>query len=84
MKLSNKTYDVLKWVCMIALNAIGQAYQGIASLWDLPLGQEVMQTCSIISVLLGALLGISSANYYAENIVVSYVPDDEDDEDGVG
>ncbi len=66
MKLSNQTYDILKWICMIALNAIGQAYQGIAALWGLPLGEEVMQTCSILSVLLGALIGISSVNYYQD------------------
>lgn len=64
MKLSNKVYDVLKWICMIALNAIGTAYKALSGVWDLPCGEEVMQTCSILSVMLGALLGISSLNYY--------------------
>ena len=63
MKLSNKLYDVLKWVCMIALNAVGTAYKALSAVWGLPFGEEVMQTCSILSVLLGALLGISSLNY---------------------
>ena len=64
MKLSNKVYDVLKWVCMVALNGIGSCYRALSGVWGLPFGEEVMQTCSIISVLIGALIGISTINYY--------------------
>lgn len=63
MILKNKLYDVLKWVSLIALDAIGVAYKGIAEIWDLPYGTQVMATCSVLSVLIGTLIGISTINY---------------------
>lgn len=63
MKLSNKSYDILKWISLIALDAIGVAYEGLANVWTLPYGDEVMKTCTIFSILIGTLIGISSINY---------------------
>lgn len=64
MKISNKVYDVLKWIALIALDAIGVFYKTISVIWILPLGDEVLATCSAISVLIGALIGISSVKYH--------------------
>ena len=61
--MSNKVYDVLKWIALVALDAIGLFYKTIATIWGLPLGDEVMATCAALSVLIGALIGISSAKY---------------------
>ena len=61
--MSNKVYDILKWVALVALDAIGLFYKTIAVIWGLPLGDEVMATCAALSVLIGALIGISSAQY---------------------
>ena len=63
MKLSNKLYDILKWISLIALDAIGVAYEGLANVWALPYGDEFMKTCTIFSILIGTLIGISSINY---------------------
>ena len=63
MKLNNKVYDVLKWVSLIALDAVGVAYESLASVWNLPFGDEIMKTCTIISILIGALIGLSTRNY---------------------
>ena len=63
MKLNNKVYDVLKWVSLIALDAVGVAYESLASVWNLPFGDEIMKTCTIISILIGALIGLSARNY---------------------
>jgi len=67
MKLPDKIYDVLKWIAMICLDAIGSLYNGLAQLWGWPYGVEVMQTCALLSVFLGALIGISTAQYNKEN-----------------
>jgi len=64
MKLSNKTYDVLKWVAQIFLPALGAAYFGLAQIWPLPYGEQVVGTITVIDTFLGALLGVSSARYY--------------------
>jgi hypothetical protein len=66
MKLSNKAYDILKWVAMIALDALGLCYKTLSLIWGWPFGEEVMSTCVAVSLCLGALLGISTAQYYKD------------------
>lgn len=61
--MNNKLYDILKWVALVALDAVGIFYKTIATTWALPLGDEILSTCAALSVLVGALIGISSANY---------------------
>ena len=63
MRIPNKVYDVLKWVVIIVLPAISTAYVGLAAIWHWPMADEVAKTCSVICVMLGALLGISTAEY---------------------
>lgn len=63
MKLSNKVYDALKWVALIALDAIGLFYKTISSIWGIPFGDEVLATCTALSLLIGTLIGVSSAQY---------------------
>lgn len=65
MELSNKTYDVLKWIAMIALPALGTLYFALAGIWGLPYGEQVVGTITALDTCLGALLGISSASYKA-------------------
>ena len=61
--MSNKMYDALKWIALIALDAIGVFYKAFSAAWGLPYGDEVLATCTALSVLIGALVGVSSANY---------------------
>ena len=63
MKLSSPVYDVLKWIVIIVLPALSTAYVGLAAIWQWPMADEVAKTCSVVCVLLGALLGISTAEY---------------------
>lgn len=65
--MSNKVYDVLKWIALIALDAVGLFYKTIATIWGMPLGDEVLATCTALSVFIGALIGISSAQYNKKN-----------------
>lgn len=67
MKLHNKVYDVLKWVTMIVLPALATAYVGLASIWAWPYADEVAKTTAVVCTLLGALLGISTAQYNKEH-----------------
>ena len=63
MKLPNKLYDVLKWITMIVIPALATAYVGLASIWGWPYADEVAKTAAVVCTLLGALLGISTAQY---------------------
>ena len=61
--MSNKVYDVLKWIALVALDAVGLLYKTIATIWSLPVGDEVLATCTALSVFIGALIGVSSVQY---------------------
>lgn len=66
MKMSNQTYDVLKWIAQYLLPAAGTLYFGLASIWNLPYGEQVVGTITAVDTFLGVILGISSANYHSE------------------
>lgn len=63
MKLSNKAYDALKWVALVALDAVGLFYNTMSAIWGLPFGDEILATCTAISLFIGALIGVSSVQY---------------------
>ena len=65
--MSNRTYDILKWVALVALDALGLLYSTIANIWLLPYGDEVLKTCAAVSLCLGALIGVSGATYSADD-----------------
>lgn len=67
MKISNKAYDILKWVSLVVLDAIGVFYDTISIIWNLPFGDEILKTCAALSLLVGALIGISSERYKKDN-----------------
>lgn len=62
--LSNKTYDILKWIAQIALPATGTLYFALSSIWGFPYGEQIVGTITAVDAFLGALLGISSNQYY--------------------
>lgn len=66
MTLNNKTYDVIKWIAQYFIPAAGTLYAALSKIWGFPYGSEVVGTLSAIDIFLGAILGISSANYSGE------------------
>ena len=65
--MSNKLYDILKWIALVLLPALGTAYFGIAQIWGLPYAEQVVGTITVIDTFLGVILGISSKQYYADD-----------------
>lgn len=63
MKLPDNVYDVLKWLSLIFFNAVGVLYKTLSAVWGLPYGEEIMTTCAAIALFIGALIGISTAQY---------------------
>ena len=61
--MSNKTYDRLKWLAQIALPALGALYWALSAIWGLPFGEQAVGTVTALDAFLGALLGISMAQY---------------------
>ena len=64
MQMNDKIYNILKYVAMIALPAIGTLYAALAGICD-----QVVGTILAVDTFLGALLGISTASYNKKNRV---------------
>lgn len=63
MILSNKIYDILKWIAQILLPAIGTLYFALANIWNLPYSEQIVGTITAIVTFLGCILGISTMKY---------------------
>ena len=63
MKLSNKMYDLLKWIAMYFLPALGTLYFALAGIWGLPYGEEIVGSITAVDTFLGVILGISTVQY---------------------
>jgi hypothetical protein len=64
MKLSNKAYDFLKFICTVFLPALGTFIFAISKIWGWPpYAENIVGTLSAISVFIGALIGISTMQY---------------------
>ena len=76
MILSNKVYDVLKWVAQLLLPGLGTLYFALSSIWGLPYGEQVIGTISAITAFIGCILGISSSNYSGDGTMIVDKSDD--------
>lgn len=61
--MSNKVYDILKYIAQIALPALGTLYFALSQIWGLPYGEQIVGTIAAVDACLGVLLGISTAIY---------------------
>ena len=68
MKLSNKTYDVLKYITTIVLPALGTLYFALSGIWGFPYGKQIVGTITAVVAFLGVCLGISNKNYKEDGI----------------
>jgi len=66
MKLPDKVYNVLKWIVLICIPACTTAYVGLDKIFGWGYGDVVAQVAAIVCTLIGALVGISTAQYYKE------------------
>ena len=62
-EMSNRVYDILKWVAQYFLPAAGTLYFALAATWGLPYGEQVVGTITAVDTFLGVVLGISTAQY---------------------
>ena len=61
--MSNKLYDVLKFIAQVVLPALGTLYFALAGIWGFPFGEQIVGTITAVDTFLGVVLGISSAQY---------------------
>ena len=63
MILPDRIYDLMKWLTLVVIPALTTAYVGLSGVWGWPYAEEVAKTSAVVCTLLGALLGISTAQY---------------------
>lgn len=68
MKMSNKLYDVLKWLCILVFPALATLIRVVFAIWNIPYGEEISATIVAVDTFLGACLGISNIQYNKDNI----------------
>lgn len=66
MKLSNRAFDILKWVAILFLPALAILIRTVFAIWSIPYGEEISSTIVALQVFLGAILGLSTLNYNKE------------------
>ena len=64
--MNNKTYDVLKWITLVALPAVTTLWLALATIWGFPYREAIGATLTAVTAFLGTLLGISSVRYNRE------------------
>ena len=82
--MSSKTYDILKFIALIVLPALGTLYFALAQIWGLPYGEQIVGTIAAICVFLGLFLKKSSQEYNKPADVdvsgLAYLEDGDEDE----
>lgn len=68
--MTNKTYDILKWVAQIVLPALGTLYFALAGLWGFPYGEQIVGTIMAVDAFLGTVLKISSNGYSGDGELI--------------
>lgn len=76
--MTNKTYDILKYIALIVLPALAVFYSTISNIWGLPYHDAIPDTIMAVDLFLGALLKISS-DKYTNSIVIRHDDDRSDD-----
>ncbi len=68
-KMSNDTYDILKYIAQIVLPACATLYGALAGIWGLPYGEQIVATIAAVDLFLGAVLKISTDNYNKSGVM---------------
>lgn len=82
MKISNKTYDTIKWIALIVLPALNVLILTLGKIWGLPYFSEIGASIAAFGVFLAAIIKTSSDNYHDGAVIDDehYLTDGDDDE----
>ena len=65
--MSNKLYDILKYIAQYVLPGLATLYFALASIWGLPYAEQIVGTITAVDTFLGVILGISTYQYNKTN-----------------
>lgn len=64
--MSNKVYDILKWISVIVVPALVLLINTLGSIWGWQYTTEISMSISAIGVFIGAIIQVSSSKYSKE------------------
>ena len=64
--MSDTAYDILKTIALLVL-PIGTLISTFCNIWNIPYGEQIMQTFAALDVFCGAVVTIAKARYDAQN-----------------
>lgn len=64
LTLSNRKYDILKFLAQIVLPALGTLYFTLAGIWGFPYAEQIVGTITAIDTCLGVILEYIRKRYY--------------------
>ena len=77
--LSDKVYEVLKWLAILALPAVADFIKFLFPTWGIPYGDPIAETLRQVALLIGVLIGISTVQYNKQlNADLANIKDFED------
>ena len=79
MKMSNKVYDVLKWVLLTVVPAFVTLFSVLATTWNWDIPTEaIITSITAVATFLGTILFISNAKYKKTIASGNYDPEEND------
>ncbi len=70
LKISDKIYDITRWVAQYLLPAIGTLYFTLSEIWKLPFSEEILGTIMAVDTFLGVFLGIDQMRHKGGKVYV--------------
>lgn len=64
--MSDTAYDILKTIALLVL-PIGTLISTFCSIWNIPYGEQIMQTFAALDVFCGAVVTIAKSIYDSQN-----------------
>lgn len=65
--MSNKAYDIIRFLSEVLITAIGALYWALADTWGLPYGEQIVATCAAVSTFLGVFVHWQRSVYNKQN-----------------
>ena len=75
MKMSNNTYDRIKWFALVFVPAFEVLILTLGKIWGIPYYSEIGASVAAVGVFLAALIHKSSKDYYE---TIGNIPAEED------
>ena len=76
MKLSNRSYDILKWIALAVIPASATLILTVGKIWGLPYYDNIAATITALGVFIAAIIGVSTSAYRTD-IQTTFNTDDE-------